>query len=156
MKGESIEQRFWSKVDKKTDEKCWEWLGTFSGGGYGRFRMGNDVAYAHRISWILKNGEFDRGESYHGICVLHKCDNRKCVNPNHLFLGTQKENIVDMFQKGRKIMKYGSEHPRPAAKLSESQVKIIRSMYSTRKYTQQKLSEIWKVTQDNISRLVNK
>lgn len=86
-------KRFWSKV-KKTNG-CWLWIGALDKMGYG-FQGGFYNLKAHRISYelakgILKNGEF----------VLHKCDNPKCVNPNHLFAGTHKDNMNDMMIKGK-------------------------------------------------------
>lgn len=91
-------ERFWSKV-KKT-ETCWVWTaGTFKyRNGYGQFRVrrGDPPAYAHRFAWELVNGPIPQG-----LHVLHRCDNPPCVNPAHLFLGTQIDNYRDMVSKGR-------------------------------------------------------
>lgn len=85
-------ESFWNNT-KPNDDDCWEWIGTKTPLGYGRFRMrlvvGEEV-YTHRISWILKNGPIPKGMN-----VLHKCDNPACCNYHHLYLGTQKENIKD-------------------------------------------------------------
>src|SRR4051794_32506507 len=94
--------RFWSKVSKRGHPKgCWEWTaGVFKSGGYGQFNMrvaGKRQPYrAHRISYELAHGPIPSD-----LCVLHECDNRVCVNPAHLFLGTRGDNCDDMHAKGR-------------------------------------------------------
>lgn len=75
---------------------CWEWQGELDRYGYGKFRCGVHILKAHRYSYELAYGEFDKS-----LHVLHKCDNPKCVNPAHLFLGTNQDNIADKIQKGR-------------------------------------------------------
>lgn len=87
------ENLFWKKV-RKTDT-CWFWFGAKGGGGYGTFGRKNKVQ-PHRYSYELHKGKIPEG-----MWVLHKCDNRKCVNPNHLFLGDLKSNVEDMVKKGR-------------------------------------------------------
>src|ERR1035438_7769338 len=100
---ESDSERFWSKV-KKTDE-CWVWLSTKNKQSYGVFAIKRKSVKAHRISWEIKNGKIpDR------IFVLHKCDNPQCVNPDHLFLGSAKDNTQDMLSKGRNRNAYGEKH----------------------------------------------
>ena len=86
--------RFWSKV-KKT-EGCWLWLGGKSSDGYGKFNIGNHDTNAHRVAYTLKVGNVPPG-----VSVLHSCDNPPCVRPEHLFLGTQLDNVTDMHKKGR-------------------------------------------------------
>ena len=90
--------RFWAKVDKS--EGCWEWTASlFSATGYGQFALtSTKPETAHRMAWVLTNGDITDG-----LFVLHKCDNRKCCNPDHLFLGTHQDNITDMCQKGRYV-----------------------------------------------------
>ena len=79
---------------------CWEWTGAKTK-GYGVLEFDGVRWYAHRLSWIRFNGEIGTFNSFHGICVLHKCDNPGCVNPNHLFLGTHQDNMDDRGNKGR-------------------------------------------------------
>ena len=81
-------------IDSDTD--CWNWSGNTSGNGYGRIRHKGRYICAHRASYIVRIGEIPDG-----LLVLHKCDNRGCVNPDHLFLGTHKDNMQDMLSKGR-------------------------------------------------------
>lgn len=92
---EDAEKRFWRAVKKTAT--CWEWMGCRHYKGYGEFSLkkGNDVK-AHRFSWELKFGKIPRG-----LILCHKCDNPPCVNPDHLFLGTDKENKDDSIQKCR-------------------------------------------------------
>jgi len=95
----SMTERFWKKADKSGD--CWLWTGSKMSSGYGSFNFYGNVQLAHRVSWILKYGPIPIGYDFHGTCVLHKCDTKLCVNPDHLFLGTNADNVADMLAKGR-------------------------------------------------------
>lgn len=119
----TLAERFWSKVDKRGPDECWNWTASLWGGGYGQF-MRKGSRYAHHVSWELTNGS--RGDK----CVLHKCDNPRCVNPRHLFLGSLSDNTQDMMRKGRHrpAVLRGTEHKR--SKLSEHQVRLIRTAYN--------------------------
>lgn len=129
------EDSFWEKVDKNPQgyKGCWEWTGATLRKGYGQFRRKElkPEAAAHRISWRLTYGEIPKG-----MCILHKCDNPPCVRPDHLFLGTKKENSQDMTKKRRhrlqqhpelKVKLQGENNPR--AKLVPDQVREIRKRY---------------------------
>lgn len=112
-----ISDAFWEKVEKKSDDECWEWLASIQEDGYGSFKG----KLAHRVSWELTNGNIPLG-----ILVCHKCDNCSCVNPNHLFLGTQLDNMQDMVSKGRGYDKSGENNPK--AKLTEKDVFEVHRM----------------------------
>lgn len=88
--------RFWIKVDKKDGDACWEWRASCGFGDYGKFRVGGTYIPAHRIAYLLTYGPFD-----YKLKVCHACDNRKCCNPGHLFLGTVSDNNLDKCRKGR-------------------------------------------------------
>jgi HNH endonuclease len=109
----SLEERFWPKVEKT--DGCWYWTASCDPCGYGHFSIDGKLHSAHRVSWELAYGPIpDR------LDVLHKCDNPPCVRPDHLFLGTHTDNMVDMISKGRKvsIMKQGRwrhQHPKQTA-----------------------------------------
>lgn len=140
--------RFWSKVNISDDpDACWEWQAGISEKGYGKFHMGNTMCRAHRISYILNYGSIPDD-----LNVLHQCDNRKCVNPNHLFLGTQSDNIRDMQQKNRTV----SGEKSPTAKLTSEQVIEIRKRYANGGISQKALAKEYGMGQATISLIISR
>jgi hypothetical protein len=106
---------------------CWNWLGYVQSGGYGQLRINNAPVSTHRLSWKLYNDQ----EIPNGLCVLHKCDNRRCINPAHLFLGTPRDNVRDCINKGRNSNGFCKGHlhgkKKRVRKLTDDQVREIRA-----------------------------
>jgi hypothetical protein len=117
--------RFWKKVDKKSDEECWNWLGAC--GNYGHLTVQNKQISSHRFSYLINVGDIPDG-----MFICHKCDNHFCVNPNHLFIGTQKDNMQDKINKNRGADLAGTSNGKH--KLTDNEVMEIRnSSLSNRK-----------------------
>lgn len=93
-------EKFWASVDKQPND-CWVWTRAKSNGGYGVASFRGSSHPAHRLAWFLTHGAIPKGVGYHGTVVAHRCDNRLCVNPDHLFLTSQSGNLEDCAAKGR-------------------------------------------------------
>lgn len=120
------ERRFWARVDQGSNDECWEWLGAKWANGYGNFRYRVDgqpiQTTAHRYSYELHNAPIGDRK----VLVCHTCDNRSCVNPAHLWLGSHKQNSEDMVAKGRSARGIGA-----GGKLNPHLVRDIRSASGT-------------------------
>lgn len=114
--------RLKAKVKVNADTGCWEWQASLNTNGYGQFRFRNRPQQAHRVSWILHNGEIPEGQN-----VLHRCDVPVCCNPEHLFLGDQSDNAIDAVMKNRWGPRgmVGEAHGR--ALVTEDDVRAIRA-----------------------------
>lgn len=137
---------FFKKVSKT--DSCWIWKGGKSI-GYGMFNWHGWPIRSHQMSWIIHNGPIPEG-----YFVCHNCpdgDNRLCVNPRHLFLGTNQENLMDAFKKGR--IKKGAEHG--MARFSEADVIDMRSLRRIG-FTLQAIADQFKTGSGTVSRIVNK
>ena len=88
--------RFEDKYSLEEISGCWLWTASLDNHGYGQFCFNRKPVKAHRVSWELHRGPIPKG-----LCVLHKCDVRTCINPAHLFVGTRADNVADMIAKGR-------------------------------------------------------
>lgn len=124
MKLSSIE-RFAQKFTPSGLSNCWNWEASLQD-GYGYFKLDTSKPRrgeqcAHRVMWMFENGAIPEG-----LWVLHKCDNRRCVNPNHLFLGTHQDNVDDMMRKGRRAPTTGFNNPNSI--LTREQVLEIRKL----------------------------
>lgn len=136
---ESLSQRFFKRVNKT--DGCWIWSGVKFSNGYGRFCLSGKQRHylAHRYSYEIHNGPIPEG-----LCVLHRCDVRNCVNPKHLWIGTQKDNAQDMVVKGRAYV--GSR------KLFKEDVIKIRTLAEHN--TQQALANLFNVSASNIGMIL--
>lgn len=147
--GLSVEDRFWQKVDKRSDEDCWNWIGcTHHQWGYGNFSFHRKYMAAHRYSWIIRFGDIPEG-----MCICHKCDNPRCVNPNHLFLGTVADNNYDKKIKGRQPSVEGENNPN--AKLSRDDVIKIRTLYASGKHSGAELARNFGVNPETVYHILN-
>jgi hypothetical protein len=116
----SVKSRFESRMSKKNNNGCILWTGSMHETGYGKFNwIGGSYMLAHRASYELFVGKIPDK-----LYVCHKCDIRNCVNPEHLFLGTHLDNMIDRDRKGRNKIRFGADNP--ATKLNQNQVKEIR------------------------------
>ncbi len=134
-----IQARFWSKVSIPEDDGCWEWVASLDGSGYGRFGYRGGLVSAHRFSFDLFSGPIPSG-----MHVLHHCDNPACVNPDHLYLGGPRDNMIDRELRGRGV-----------AKLSIDDVKSIR-LRSMRGETQASLSKEYGISDGHISEIIGR
>lgn len=155
---EKVASRFWSHVDILSDNECWNWKFYTNKSGYGRYRIGNKFYYSNRIAWFLSNKSDPSS-----LLVCHSCDNPKCCNPKHLFLGTHLDNMNDSVNKGRRSVLPNnpfssnavSGEKNPQSKLTAQDVASIRNMYKLG-YRQVYISRKFNITQSNVSRIVKR
>lgn len=132
-------ERFYALCDKTGSNGCWIWKGNKGKKGYGAFRYKGRTERAHRASWMMFKDSIP-----HGLQVCHKCDNPSCVNPEHLFLGTSKENNMDKVAKGRQAKGETNRH-----KLTSQEVREIRDIYP--QLTARALGRIYGVNASSVS-----
>ena len=126
---QKLSARFWNKVSTSQPSDCWEWTAYRNPRGYGKIGISGVVHFAHRVAWELTNGTIPDG-----MRVLHSCDNPPCCNPGHLHLGTQADNVQEMWDRSR----HGPKRIRPghkcrgeahhSARLTEADVRTIRAL----------------------------
>ena len=142
---------FWKNVSGSNPNECWLWTGSTAGRIYGYFKVNGKKWIASRYAFTLIKGEIPAG-----MFVCHTCDNPKCVNPNHLFLGTAKDNAYDCIHKGRATFQNHELKPKNlgntiyAQKLNLEKANHIRSLFNTGRYTRRELSSKFNVSKRNI------
>lgn len=114
-----VQARLMSKVEMDPNSGCWLWTAAVNDFGYGIIRVNKRNKRTHRLTWSWRNGPLTPG-----MDIMHKCDTPACCNPDHLQQGTRRDNVRDMFNKGRENPPKGSQHSR--AKLTESDVLYIK------------------------------
>ena len=150
--------KFWSRVVKS--DKCWEWIGSKDDEGYGRMHLGNGSIKAHRLSFLIAHGTISVG-----MCICHTCDNPSCVNPEHLWAGTNYENQHDKLKKQREArgathgtrtkpecVKRGVANGR--SKLNPELVESIRDQYASGKISYKKLASKFNVSKTLVRKIV--
>lgn len=161
MSTKNTPEKFWARVEKTTDGECWNWRGAITSSGYGNLTYCGNHVQAHRLAYALANGgislatgfrELGKAKRYNRF-VLHKCDNRLCCNPAHLFLGSMRTNQLDAYSKGRKTQPK-SQHAN--AKLTSTQVMEIRRAYDLGEAMQTTLAKQFGVSQRVISLVVRR
>ena len=149
MTARGFSERFWAKVDKSAGpDGCWLWTASKVTCGYGGFSVGHRTLRAHRIAWELVNGPIPDG-----LCVCHRCDVRPCVNPAHLFLGTQAENTADKVAKGRQGTPRGEAHG--SVKITDAQVALMRADRAAEGLCYRKLGAKYGISRSQAWRIVS-
>lgn len=142
----TLAERFWEKVDVRGPDECWNWIRCKMPYGYGKFGINNKTQMAHRVSYELANGPIPKG-----LFVCHTCDNPRCVNPAHLFVGTHADNMRDMTGKRRQTI--GERNA--MAKLTSAEVAEIRSRCVGHRGEQVRIAREFGVSNSTICNIVN-
>lgn len=137
---------FWSRY-LVNDNECWIWTGPIGDDGYGKVKIAQKTLRSHRVSYALINGDFDQS-----LMVCHRCDVPLCINPEHLFLGTNSDNQIDSRSKKRGADIRGVKNP--AAKLTEVQILEIKKEYIPYVITHTFLAKKYGVCKNHIARII--
>lgn len=177
----SLKRRLYTKVNKRgpfvkdyavieypeiVGTRCWEFIGFIDDSGYGNIYYIDRVKRTHIVSYTLSVGKIPKNYKGKKACILHKCDNRKCIRPLHLFLGNRTLNNLDKLNKGRQskglkhsLATIGTKPYRPGeknpnAKLTDEDADRIRLLFHSGEYLQRELAEMFGCTQPNIGYIV--
>lgn len=142
---EKQKARFWSRVDVREDNECWLWLGYTNAFGHGQFSLYTKAKYAHRVAFIIANGDIPKG-----LQVNHHCDTPACVNPNHLYTGTQQDNMNDKVRRGRGNK--GVKHYKVI--LTPDDVHAIRVLWKSGEFKQKDLAKRFGVSRGCITGII--
>ena len=146
--GANVSDRLWTKVEKRGPTDCWPFTGGLGSQGRGIISLGGKNIYASKAAWIVTHGPVNDG-----VWVLHTCDNGRCCNPAHLFLGTPQDNSADMDSKGRRVTLRGEQDPKSI--LTDQKVRQIRQLYKPRQFSQFKLAAMFGVRRTTIQSVLN-
>lgn len=138
--------RIFDRIEK-TDTGCWLYTGGISSSGYGIVSVRNKSVHTHRLAYQLRCGSIPEG-----MCVLHRCDVRRCINPEHLFLGSLADNNRDCMRKGRTADRRGEKNTQ--VKYPDAEIARLLEMHATGKYSQRQLAGIFHMSQQHISGIV--
>lgn len=139
-------KKLFNKIMPEPNTGCWIWIGAYDNTGYGRYKMGNTTEAAHRVLFRLYKDKIQKG-----FLICHSCDNRFCVNPDHLFAGTHQDNADDMINKKRHI--YGEK--KWCAKFKESDIINVRNLYDSG-ITQMEIALKYNCSQSHISEITTR
>ncbi len=141
--------RFWDKVDLRANiELCWVWMGSKTSQGYGHFKFNGKTEKAQRVSYHISSKT-----KLGNLQVLHKCDNPSCCNPNHLFLGTNADNVKDKMKKGRHRYAIGSNSY--LSKIKEADVLEIRRLYKEEHKGSTEISKLYSIKVAAVSHIIH-
>jgi hypothetical protein len=147
--GMTVEERFWEKVDKTNPDGCWIWVGARSGNRAGLFAITKyNRIIPYRFSYELKYGKIPEG-----LFACHKCDNGLCVNPDHIFIGSQTDNMRDMSEKDRSHHTHGADLHRGC--LTDNDIREIRKFYHDQKLSTRKIAQMYGVGKTTIEQILN-
>lgn len=169
-------KNFWRKVDKQGPlpdqthpsyqglDPCWIWKGALNRKGYGQRGLNGKLVYTHRFAWLLFHGDIPEE-----MKVLHRCDCRNCVNPSHLFIGTDKDNARDREEKGRGAQPTGDAsgkrlnpeacargNSNGRAKLSEADIREMRSKYAKGGWSHQQIADAYGIDKSQAGRIIRR
>lgn len=145
----TLVERLMARVEKT--ESCWLWTGSVDPCGYGRIVSNRRIDSTHRVAYAAFKGEIPNG-----MCVCHACDTPRCVNPDHLWLGSQAENMRDMLRKGRSTITHRRGESNRNAKLTEKDVREIRRLYGNGGVTTTEIGRLFGVYSATVSKIVRR